>query len=186
VYEAGESEDSSLRDSMRRLVCLPTIAVACLGLASSAWALDKPWFTRVPESHCPGSARPVSVELLVSTLRRNGFHVYPDPDLGCPPGSAAELANVLFSGPHENLGHSEEIVAREGDVFCDVRVRPLSRGIVARHPKRLYQFPLPDRTDIGAWFVLANVDCQVFTSESTRARIVSRFRHAMLGVQATL
>ena len=94
----------------------------------------------------------------------------------------AALANVIYSGPRENLDRRNEISAREGDVFCDVYKRTQA-GITARHPKKLFQFHLPDPADEGAWFLLANVDCRIYTQKRV---LVRRFRVGVQAIQATL
>jgi hypothetical protein len=130
----------------------------------------------------PGPARPIPVATVSRTLRRYRFHLYRDPDGICDRTIVASLANIIYSGAYENLDQRNEITAREGDLFCDVH-KQTQAGVTARHPRKLFQFSLPDPTDDGAWFLLANIDCQVHTGNSA---VVERLRRGMLALRATL
>ncbi|HEX6701961.1 MAG TPA: hypothetical protein VF101_14635 [Gaiellaceae bacterium] len=168
---------------MRRvLTCL--VATAALGLvagmAGSAASGPPPHAAGGPCSLSAG--RPVAASKVASVLRRYGFHLYPDSLGSCSSRLVAQLVNVVYSGPHENLDRRNEITAREGDLFCDVYRRPRA-GVTTRHPTTLFQFSLPDPTDKGAWLLLGNVDCSLFTD---RPAIVKRLRAGMRAIQKGL
>jgi hypothetical protein len=84
----------------------------------------------------------------------------------------ADLSNMLFSGPHENILDHERIGAREGQVICAVRARPLAPRDGARTFRR-------EIDGEKAWFVGANVECTIYAQGARAVQQIGAVERAL-------
>lgn len=129
-----------------------------------------------------GEARPLSIQVVARTLREHGFNVQPEGRSEICGGVGAEevvadLTNVHFDGPYENIESHDEVQRREGMVICAIRRGPLwgntlQKDLDAPAASPIFSGP-------KAVFFLANVECTIYPDEDRRQEQVGRLDRAM-------
>ncbi len=154
------------------------VAIAVLvSVTTSCAGSDKPTTTSRVKT-CPGSrSTPVTPTLLQSTLQAHGFSAKL-----VSRSCRSRSATVANASPTAQ-GSEEHRADREGFIICDVRHRPFN-GRMAKRPYRLYAYAtLPTNSTPGRQFLLANVDCSLYLTSTTRAKASTELRHSLEAVQ---
>jgi hypothetical protein len=123
-------------------------------------------------TECAGDrTRPITQDVLIATLRQNGFTVHPDPtDVVCTSSDPVvrsdpdedmpiSVTNILFEGPHENIDLHDRIGKREGHVSCGLRRGPIWGAL-----EKDLDAPAASPIFSGekATFSVANVECTIY------------------------
>ena len=109
-----------------------------------------------PPAACgKGKGHPLRVQTVLEKLREQGFQVNPVTDPTCAPRIVAEISNIHFRGPHENVQVHDRIQAREGHVICHVDESPILPGPTSTEVRKVVE-QAQETT-----FFVANVSCYI-------------------------
>ena len=142
-----------------------------------------------------GEARPLSISSVSRALREQGFTVArarrsefcggPGREV-IPRGKrvVADLTNIHFDGPHENIDQHDEVTDREGHVGCVV----LRSDVWGRRLRADLDAPAASPIFSGdkAQFFLANVECTIYPSGDRKAEQVDNMHRVMRSLEASL
>jgi hypothetical protein len=118
-------------------------------------------------------------------LAGRGIVVYED-SLACAGAEdlVTMLANVVSSGPHENLSEQDEIDAKQGSVHCAIYRESLFGRTLASDLDAPAASPI--FSGDKAEFFLANVQCTIYPQGEAKAEQVARLQHVMEALEAQL
>lgn len=147
---------------MTRMVVLSSMLVVLVGGCSDMTDAHEPSQACVEEP-----TRPLTAAELTRALRGHGFTVFPIPDdaiCELPPSERmpVSLGNLFFEGPHENIEQHDQIMEREGQVFCGLRRTPIWGMDVTEDLNAPPASPI--FSGDKAEFKFANLECTIYPS----------------------
>ena len=99
-------------------------------------------------------------------MLKHGFRLSRSADPVCTETLVADLTNIHFSGPAENIERHDEVARRQGHLGCDVHSEPLLPGEATEITASA------GKGNADARLILANVDCALYLDDETpRARL---------------
>ena len=131
---------------------------------------------RPPDASCAGEpSQPLTADHVARALRRSGFTVSPDPDdVLCGSGRPAE--DVVLS--LTNMNEADTASDREGLLFCSLRRSPIYGGGT--------EIQVMDDEVDNKKFVLANLECSVYTRGSGGPKQIENLEQALKHLQLIL
>jgi hypothetical protein len=173
VSRPGISWEEAVRRAAALLTALGAVALSGCGTAEppdtrTAAADDVPRVSS--EERCAREeGHPIPVDVAITTIRSHGITVAPEWKPDCVRGQVAQLTNVHFRGPNENIRDHDAVGVDEGHVLCKVSNGPQWRPDLQRLQESKNEYD----------FYVANLWCSIYTEDATREPNVAALESAM-------